>query len=68
MRDGDYHDVRLAAAFAIVVVLAGKLFLGESQLAAGLVLLVAFLGGTLIIEHIASRERRRRGEETDPPR
>ncbi|HEX5761623.1 MAG TPA: hypothetical protein VFY04_00685 [Solirubrobacterales bacterium] len=62
MKDGDYLGIRLGAAFAAAVVLAGMLFVGESQLAAGLVLLVAFMGATLIIEHIGARERRKRSE------
>ncbi|HEX9966695.1 MAG TPA: hypothetical protein VGB06_01995 [Solirubrobacterales bacterium] len=64
MRDGDYRDIRLAAVFAAAVVVGGSFFLGESQLAAGLVLLVAFTGATLIMEYVADRERRKHGERT----
>jgi hypothetical protein len=62
MKDGDYRDIWLATAFAVVVLLAGKLLLEESKAAAGLVMFVAFTGGTLIMQHVADRERRKRGE------
>jgi hypothetical protein len=68
MRDGDYHDIWLALVFAVAVVLAGKLFLGESDATAGLVLIVAFTGGTLIMDHIAARERRKQAKATERPR
>lgn len=62
MKDGDYRDIWLATAFAFAVFVVGKLFLDGSQIGAAVVLMVAFTGGTLIMQTMADRERRKRGE------
>ena len=62
MRDGDYHDIWIAVAFSFVVLLLGKAFIDDSAAGAWIVFFIALGGGTLVRQHIADRERRKRGE------
>ena len=59
MQDGDYHDIWIATAFGIVVFVLGNLLLGESEAASRIILLLVFIGGTLVRQHVADRERRK---------
>jgi hypothetical protein len=62
MRDGDYHDIRIAAAFAVVVVMVWKLFFHESEIAGWAMIVLVFGGSSLIMQYVADRERRKQGE------
>jgi 4-hydroxybenzoate polyprenyltransferase len=59
MADGDYHDIWIATAFAVVVIVLWKLFFQENEIGGWAVIALVFGGGTLIMQHVAGRERRK---------
>jgi hypothetical protein len=64
MPDGDYRDIWIATAYAAVVIVLGKIFVGENEAAAWVMFLLIFVGGTLVRQHVADRERRKHNKRT----